>query len=62
MPVIGRIVADAIEGTLDPEIVQKFAVHRSNDMGADWFSRRLEPTGRADLATERLSTPEDLLP
>jgi hypothetical protein len=61
MPVIGRVVADAIEGTLDPEIVQQFAVHRSNDIGADLFDRRPGPTGRTDLAKERLSTPEDLI-
>jgi hypothetical protein len=60
--VIGRIVVDAIEGTLDPEVMQKFAVDRSNNTPADWRNRQLGHTGPVDLATERLSTPEDLLP
>jgi sarcosine oxidase / L-pipecolate oxidase len=62
LPVIGRIVADAIEGTLDPEIMQQFAVDRSKENPADWLNRQHGSTGPIDLATERLCTPEDLLP
>jgi sarcosine oxidase/L-pipecolate oxidase len=31
--VIGRLVADALEGTLDPALVRKFAVDRVFDHG-----------------------------
>lgn len=58
LPVIGRIVADAIEGTLDPAIAQKFAVDRKPTT-VDLSRGKLKPT---DLATEQLCTPEDLLP
>ncbi|KAI0251155.1 FAD dependent oxidoreductase [Lactifluus subvellereus] len=62
LPVVGRIVADAIEGTLDPALVQRFAVDRTNGLSTDWFDRRHGLAGVVDLATEQLCTPEDLLP
>ena len=55
---IGRIVADAIEGTLDPVIAQKFAVDRKHT-NVDLSRETLK---FANLATEQLCTPEDLLP
>ncbi|KAH9046853.1 FAD dependent oxidoreductase [Lactarius hengduanensis] len=58
LPVIGRIVADAIEGTLDPAIAQKFAVDRRHTT-LDLLRGTLKPV---DLATEQLCTPEDLIP
>ncbi|KAH9050938.1 FAD dependent oxidoreductase [Lactarius deliciosus] len=58
LPVIGRIVADAIEGTLDPAIAQKFAVDRKHTT-LDLLRGTLKPV---DLATEELCTPEDLIP
>ncbi|KAF8270483.1 FAD dependent oxidoreductase [Lactarius quietus] len=57
-PVVGRIVADAIEGTLDPAIAQKFAVDRRHTT-LDLSRGDSKP---ADLATEQLCTPDDLLP
>jgi len=58
LPVVGRIVADAIEGTLDPAIAQKFAVDRKHTT-LDPSRGNLKPV---DLETEQLCTPEDLLP
>lgn len=58
LPVIGRIVADAIEGTLAPAIAQKFAVDRKHTT-LDLLRGTLKPV---DLATEQLCTPEDLIP
>ncbi|KAI0260175.1 FAD dependent oxidoreductase [Gloeopeniophorella convolvens] len=58
LPVIGRLVADALEGTLEPALVAKFAVGRAHGPIDEWRGR-LAP---ADLAAEALSTPEDLLP
>ncbi|KAN0126262.1 FAD dependent oxidoreductase domain containing protein [Lactarius tabidus] len=58
LPVIGRIVTDAIEGTLDPAIAQKFAVDRRHTT-LDLSRGTLKPT---DLVAEQLCTPEDLLP
>ena len=55
---VGRIVTDAIEGTLDLAIAQKFAVDRKHTT-LDPLRGTLKP---ADLATEQLCTPEDLLP
>ena len=59
LPVIGRIVSDAIEGKLDPAISQKFAVGRNV---VDLFDLSRGPLGPVDLVTEPLCTPEDLLP
>ncbi|KAI0302378.1 FAD dependent oxidoreductase [Multifurca ochricompacta] len=58
LPVIGRIIADAIEGTLDPVIAQKFATDRKH-LTFDQSRGLLRPL---DLATEQLCLPEDLLP
>ncbi|KAI9465297.1 FAD dependent oxidoreductase [Lactarius psammicola] len=58
LPVVGRIVADAIEGTLDPAIAQKFAIDRKHS-AFDLSRGALKPV---DLTTEELCTPEDLLP
>ncbi|KAH9067603.1 FAD dependent oxidoreductase [Lactarius vividus] len=58
LPIIGRIVADAIEGTLDPAIAQKFAVDRKHTT-LEQLRGILKPV---DLATEQLCTPEDLIP
>ena len=55
---VGRIVTDSIEGTLDPAIAQKFAVDRKHTT-SDLSRGTLKPV---DLATEQLCTPEDLLP
>lgn len=61
LPVIGRIVSDAIEGKLDPAISQRFAVDRkANALDRLELSHgRMRPV---DLNTEPLCTPEDLLP
>lgn len=61
LPVIGRIVSDAIEGKLEPAIAQKFAVDRKHWTveGYDPSRGTLKPV---DLLNEPLCTPEDLLP
>lgn len=58
MPVIGRIVADAVEGTLDPLLVKKFAVDR------DCTNNISSRSGCAiiELDIKDLCCPEDLLP
>ncbi|KAF8270485.1 FAD dependent oxidoreductase [Lactarius quietus] len=58
LPVVGHIVVDAIEGTLDPAIAQKFAVNRKRTT----LDLSRGNSKHADLATEQLCTPEDLLP
>jgi sarcosine oxidase/L-pipecolate oxidase len=60
LPVIGRIISDAIEGRLDPAISQKFAVDRKNTLDRFDHSRGL--LRPVDLSDEQLCTPEDLLP
>jgi sarcosine oxidase / L-pipecolate oxidase len=61
--VLGRVVSDAIEGKLDPAIVQKFAVDRKQST-EDRFdpSRGLLRPDAEELTTESLCRPEDLLP
>jgi len=61
LPVIGLIVSDAIEGRLDPTIAQKFAVDRKQPT-LDRFDLSRGLLKPADLDTEPLCTPEDLLP
>jgi len=61
LPVIGLIVSDAIEGRLDPTIAQKFAVDRKQP-ALDRFDLSRGLLKPADLDTEPLCTPEDLLP
>ena len=61
LPVIGRIVSDAIEGKLEPAIAQKFAVDRKH-----WTVEGFDPSRGilkpVDLINEPFCTPEDLLP
>ena len=59
LPVIGRLVADAIEGTLPPELVKKFAPGRLHEHDVIEPSIRLAPP--AALLVDELCTPEDLL-
>ncbi|KIJ27450.1 hypothetical protein M422DRAFT_37755 [Sphaerobolus stellatus SS14] len=61
MPILGRLVVDRIENTLDPILTQKFAFDRiftSSDLSD--FSRALPAPTQLDLG--ELCTPEDLLP
>ncbi|KAM5542918.1 hypothetical protein V8D89_003302 [Ganoderma adspersum] len=60
LPVIGRLVADAIEGKLPPELVKKFAANRVHEHDVTEPAVRLAPP--ADLVVDELCTPEDLLP
>jgi len=57
LPVIGRIVADAVEETLDPLLVKKFAVDRHCIRVA---SNRTSAPRELDI--EGLCSPQDLLP
>ncbi|KAI0776306.1 FAD dependent oxidoreductase [Trametes elegans] len=63
LPVIGRLVADAIEGTLPPDVANRFAVGRPQVTGKDGV---VEPEIRyhppEKLVEEQLCTPEDLQP
>jgi len=61
LPVLGRIVSDAIEGRLDPTIAQRFAVDRkySTVDRLDPSRGHLRPV---NLITVPLCAPEDLLP
>ncbi|KAL6298270.1 FAD dependent oxidoreductase [Sparassis latifolia] len=58
LPNIGGLVADAIEGVLDPALVKKFAVDRQEN--ADVVFRRGRTASELDFGT--LCTSEDLLP
>jgi sarcosine oxidase/L-pipecolate oxidase len=60
-PVIGRLVADLIQGTLPDELVRKFAVNRPPPSVpvADTDFGQKQP---AELDEDELCTPEDLLP
>ncbi|KAL6298818.1 FAD dependent oxidoreductase [Sparassis latifolia] len=61
LPVIGRIVADAIEGKLESELMKKFAFDR--DDGYEGTMRRASRGGdRKTLDLNDLCAPEDLLP
>jgi len=53
LPVIGRIVADAIEGTLEPYLVKKFAVDRQS-------IRSSRPSNPQELDVNDLCSPDDL--
>jgi sarcosine oxidase/L-pipecolate oxidase len=61
LPVIGRIVSDAIEGKLEPAIARKFAVDRKHRT-VDQFDPSRGLLKPVDLNAEPLCTPEDLLP
>ncbi|KAJ3575067.1 hypothetical protein NP233_g1353 [Leucocoprinus birnbaumii] len=56
LPVIGRLVADLIEGSLEPNLVEKFAVNRVH--GRVDGSRSGAPT---ELDLNQLCSPRDLL-
>ncbi|KAI0940618.1 hypothetical protein AcW1_003767 [Taiwanofungus camphoratus] len=58
LPVIGRLVADAIEGILEPALVSKFAVDRP------YVERRASRPGLTprELDHNDLCNPDDLLP
>lgn len=67
LPVIGRLVADAIQGVLPEHLVKKFAVDRrqraSDNVNTEFtlrIERRMDATRR--LEESSLSTEEDLLP
>ncbi|KAF5383448.1 hypothetical protein D9757_006120 [Collybiopsis confluens] len=55
-PVIGRIVADAVQGVLDPELVRKFALDRN----IEHIDESRDGTGmvREELDVSRLSGPQ----
>ncbi|KAF7377841.1 DAO domain-containing protein [Mycena sanguinolenta] len=57
LPVIGQLVADAIEGKLSPQLVNKFALDRTPNQ----FGERRDQLGRQELDLSQLCTPEDLL-
>jgi len=57
LPVIGRLVADAIEGKLSPELIAKFALDRTPNK----FGERRDQLGRQELDLSQLCSPEDLL-
>ncbi|KAG6920182.1 hypothetical protein DXG01_004951 [Tephrocybe rancida] len=56
LPVIGRLVADAVDGTIQPDVAAKFSIERSY-IGTD-ESRSGAPVVELDL--DQLCTPEDL--
>ncbi|KAI0079301.1 FAD dependent oxidoreductase [Panus rudis PR-1116 ss-1] len=58
LPIIGRLVADAIEGKLEPTLVQKFALDRQR---THHEPNRFGETPR-ELKPNDLCTPDDLLP
>ncbi|KAI0002175.1 FAD dependent oxidoreductase [Russula compacta] len=60
LPVIGRIVSDAIEGRLDPATARKFAVDRKHST-LDQLDSSRGSLGAVDIINESLCTPEDLL-
>ncbi|KAJ6497714.1 FAD dependent oxidoreductase [Mycena sanguinolenta] len=57
LPVIGRLVADAIEDKLSPELIAKFALDRTPNK----FGERRDQLGRQELDLSQLCSPEDLL-
>ena len=68
LPVIGRLVADAILGELPEDLVKKFALDRQHRSNSDEVNlelilrieRRIDSTRKLDESS--LSTSEDLLP
>ncbi|KAI0090734.1 FAD dependent oxidoreductase [Irpex rosettiformis] len=58
LPNIGRLVADAIEGKLEPELVKKFALDRASNDHLPW---RSDGSSRP-LNLAELCTADDLLP
>ncbi|CDO77050.1 hypothetical protein BN946_scf184403.g25 [Trametes cinnabarina] len=62
LPVLGRIVADGIEGTLPPDVSQRFAVDRTHATKDSTVEPEIRAHAPAQLKEEELCTPEDLLP
>lgn len=60
LPVIGGVVADAIEGKLDPALVEKFAVER--ECAQSGIGRIGSMSAMRVLDIANLCLPEDLLP
>jgi len=60
LPVIGRIIADAIENVLDPFLVKKFAVNRNCTQNIT--SRFGDTYAVKELDVGNLCSPEDLCP
>ncbi|KAG6902365.1 hypothetical protein C0995_000927 [Termitomyces sp. Mi166 len=56
LPVIGRLVADTVDGTIDPDVAAKFSIERPYVSADD---SRLG-TAVAELDLDQLCTPEDL--
>ena len=56
---VGRLVVDAIQGTLPDDLVNKFAVDRSSHATTIVETRRERIP---ELEEDQLCTPEDLLP
>lgn len=59
LPVIGRLVADAIEGTMEDELMRKFAFDREISPGIKPSNRPGRVPQELDFA--QLCKPEDLL-
>jgi len=60
LPVIGRIIADAIEDVLDPFLVKKFAVNRNCTQNIT--SRFADTYAVKELDVGNLCSSEDLCP
>lgn len=56
LPVIGRLVADIVDGTIDLDVANKFSIERPY-VGADGSRLGMEV---AELDLDQLCTPEDL--
>ena len=63
LPVVCRLVADAIEGTLPPDVAQRFAVHRPRVIeGAVAVEPEVRCHPPEEIVEDQLCGPEDLLP
>ncbi|KAI0332963.1 FAD dependent oxidoreductase [Cubamyces sp. BRFM 1775] len=63
LPVVGRLVADAIEGTLAPDVAKRFAVHRPRvTEGAVAVEPEVRCHPPEEIVEDQLCGPEDLLP
>lgn len=61
LPVVGRLVADAIEGKLPSDVASRFAVNRPHAKdGAVAPELRYQPA--EELVVDQLCGPDDLLP
>jgi len=59
-PVIGRLVADLIQGTLSADLISKFSIDRLSDVTATMLETRRDDI--PELDENQLCEPEDLLP